>query len=88
MAVKSADQITIVDLTDAYSVMLSMDSVSLNGGVSSLGSQQTVTVYVAAFCGSDQKTPTVGTPTCPTGVSASVGSASNNMVPVTLTFQS
>lgn len=86
MAIKSADQITIVDLTDAYSIMLSMDAVSLNGGTTTLGTAQSVTVNVSAFRGSDQLTPTVGTPTCPTNVTASVGTATNSMIPVTINF--
>ena len=86
MATKAQNQITIVDLTDAYSVMLSMDAAALNGGVSTLGSSQSVTVYVSAWRGAEQLTPTVGTPSCPTNVSASVGSASNSRVPVTITF--
>ena len=86
MGIKTSDQITIADLTDAYSIMLSMDAISLNGGTSSLGTSQSVTVNVACFRGEDQLTPTVGTPTCPTNVTASVGSAANSLVPVTITF--
>jgi len=86
MAIKTADQITVVDLTDAYSIMLSMDAVSLNGAQSTLGTAQSTTVYVSAFRGADQLTPTVGEPTCPTNVTASVGQATNSMVPVTINF--
>ena len=88
MAVKSSDQITIVDLTDAYSINLSMDAVSLNGGVSTLGTAQTVTINVSAFRGSEQLTPTVAKPTASdsTNVTASVGSASGHLVPVTISF--
>lgn len=86
MAIKTADQITVVDLTDAYSIMLSMDAVSLNGAQSNLGTAQSTTVYVSAFRGADQLTPTVGEPTCPTNVTASVGQATNSMVPVTINF--
>lgn len=84
--IKSADQITIVDLTDAYSIMLSMDAVSLNGSTTTLGTAQSVTVNVSAFRGSDQLVPAVGTPTCPTNVTASVGQATNSMIPVTISF--
>lgn len=88
MATKAADQITIVDLTDAYSVMLSMDAISLNGGTSTLGTQQTATVNVVAFRGSEQLTPTVGTITSSSNnVTTSVGSASNQVVPITVTFK-
>lgn len=86
MSVKSSDQITIVDLTDAYSIMLSMDSIALNGSTSTLGTAQSVTVNVAAFRGSEQLTPTVAKPTAPTNVTASVGSASGMIIPVTINF--
>jgi len=86
MAVKSSDQITIVDLTDGYSIMLSLDAISLNGDVSTLGTAQSVTVNVTAYKGGAKVVPTVGTPTCPTNVSASVGSASDSVVPVTISF--
>lgn len=87
MAIKSSDQITIVDLTDAYSVMLSMDSVSLTAtATNKLNTTKTVTVNVYAYRGTDILTPSVGTPTCPTNVTASIGTASNNVVPITFTF--
>lgn len=86
MAVKSADQITIIDLTDGYTISLSMDAISLNGGTSTLGTQQSVVVNVSAYRGQEQITPSVGNPTCPSNVTASVGTASNNVVPVTITF--
>ena len=34
MAIKSADQITIVDITDAYSVMLTSEAYTFVGGTS------------------------------------------------------
>ena len=34
MAIKSADQITIVDVTDAYSVMLTSEAYTFVGGIS------------------------------------------------------
>ena len=89
MAIKAADQITIVDLTDAYSIILSMDAISLNGAVSTLGTQQTATINVSALRGSEKLTPTVGTITSSdANVTTSVGSASNNIVPITITFNS
>lgn len=52
MAVKAQASQTLVDLTDGFSVSLSQDSVSWNGGVSSLGSQKTVSIDVSAYQGS------------------------------------
>lgn len=86
MATKASDQITIIDLTDGYTVSLSMDAIALNGGTSTLGTQQQVVVNVSAYRGGEKITPTVGTPTCPSNVTASVGSASSMVVPVTITF--
>ena len=86
MAVKSSDQITIADLTDGYSIMLSMDAITLNGDVSTLGTAQNVTIIVSAYKGGSKVVPTVGTPTCPTNVTASIGTASDSAIPVTITF--
>lgn len=88
MAIRASDQISIVDLTDAFTVNLSMDSISLAGSTTTLGSSKTVTVNVTAFCGSTQITPSVGTMTFSdsTNVSGVAGSASNYAVPITFTF--
>lgn len=86
MAVMSADQITIIDVTDAYSVMLSMDAVSLTGGEDSLGTAQTVTIYVSALMGAMKVTPRIGTIECPANVEATVGSAIDSVVPITVLF--
>ena len=86
MAVKASDQMTVMDITDGYTIMLSLDAVSLNGGISTLETQQSVTVNVTAYKGADKIVPTVNAPTCPTNVSASVGSAVNSAVPVIITF--
>ena len=56
MAIKSADQITVLDITDGYTVSLSMDSISLNGGASGLPSAQTVNVVVTALRGTEKQT--------------------------------
>ncbi len=59
MAIKSADQITVLDITDGYTVNLSIDSVNLNGGTSGLPSAQTINVVVTALKGSSNITPSV-----------------------------
>lgn len=86
MAVKSSDQITVIDLTDGYSIMLSLDAISLNGGIDKLGTAQSVTVNVTAYKGGSMVVPTIGTPVCPTNVTASVGAAADSVVPVTINF--
>ncbi len=52
MAVKGQASQTVVDLTDGFSVSLSQDSVAWNGGESSLGTAQSVSVTVTAYQGS------------------------------------
>lgn len=93
MAVKSSDQVTIVDLTDGYSVSLSMDAISFNGGVSQLGGNgQVITINVSALQGSNPVEPTVGDTThpivCsdPNKVTVNVGQAQNKVVPVSIQF--
>ena len=82
MAIKSSDQITIVDVTDAYSVILTSEAYTFVGGTSGVASGAQCTTQAVAFCGTNQCTSiTVDASaiTCPTGISATVtnsGSAS------------
>lgn len=71
MAVKASAQVTLIDLTDAYSVILTNESHTFIGDTDSVSSTQTTTTQVVAFCGSEQVAVTVGTVTCPTGLSVS-----------------
>ena len=41
MAIKAADQITLIDVTDAYSVMLTSEAYTFVGGVSGVSAGQT-----------------------------------------------
>lgn len=85
MAVKSADQITVLDITDGYTVVLSMDSANLNGGVNGLASSQTINVVVNALRGSQQITPTVNKSDCTcTPSSVTIGTISTDGYDVTL----
>ena len=73
MAIKSADQITIVDVTDAYSVILTSEAYTFVGGTSGVGSGNSCETQAVAFCGSTQcQTVHIGEVTCPTGISATV----------------
>ena len=47
MAIKSADQITIVDVTDAYSVILTSEAYTFVGGISGATSGSCTTDAVA-----------------------------------------
>ena len=85
MAIKSADQITIIDVTDAYSVILTSEAYTFVGGTSGVASGNTCTTQAVAFCGTSQcQTVTIGTIVCPTGITSSV--SNNNTASPTITF--
>ncbi len=74
MAIKSADQITIVDLTDAYSVTLTNDSYVFAGNASgAVASQQSTTTVIQALRGASVVDVSVDTTaiTKPSGVTVS-----------------
>lgn len=88
MAVKSADQITIIDVTDAYSVILTSEAYTFIGGTSGAASGLSCTTQAVAFCGTNQCTNvTVDSTkiTCPTGISASVSNSGSSAVTITFT---
>ena len=78
MAIKSADQITIVDVTDAYSIILTSEAYTFVGGTSGVAAGNTCTTQAVAFCGSNQcKAVTVNVDdiVCPAGITASVSNS-------------
>ena len=86
MAIKSADQITIVDVTDAYSVMLTSEAYTFVGGTSGVAAGQLCTTEAVAFCGSNQCSAvnvTAADIVCPTGISATVENSGTSKVKVT-----
>ena len=88
MAIKSADQITIVDITDAYSVMLTSEAYTFVGGTNGVGSGQTCTTEAVAFCGTNACTKVevnASNITCPTGISAKVDGSGTSRVKITFT---
>lgn len=88
MAIKSADQITIIDVTDAYSVMLTSEAYTFVGGTAGVESGQTCTTEAVAFCGTNQcssVTVTAADVECPTGISASVANSGTSKVKITFT---
>lgn len=70
MAIKAVNQIDVIDLTDGYSVVLTNDNYTFLGTTTSVNGTQTTSTQVMALCGSEQVSCTVGTITCPTGISA------------------
>lgn len=88
MAIKAADQITIIDVTDAYSVMLTSEAYTFIGGTSGVVSGQSCTTDVVAFCGANQcsnVTIDANAIVCPTGISATVKNSGTSKVTITFT---
>lgn len=86
MAVKAKDQVTVVDVTDAYSVFLTSEAYTFAGNTSGAPSGLSCTTQVIGYCGSTAcSTITVGTVSCPTGISATI--SNNNSSSPTITFK-
>ena len=87
MAIKAVNQIDVIDLTDGYSVVLTSDSHTFLGTTTSVNGTQTTTTQAMALCGNEQVPCTVGTITCPTGISA-VSDGKSPMPTITITATS
>ena len=87
MAIKAINQIDVIDLTDGYSVILTNDSHTFLGTTTSVNGTQTTTTQAMALCGNEQVPCTVGTITCPTGISA-VSDGKSPMPTITITATS
>ena len=88
MAIKSADQITIIDVTDAYSVILSSESYTFVGGTTGATSGS-CTTEVSALCGSNLCSSVIVSNsdiTCPAGISASIQGSGTEKVTITFTL--
>ncbi len=88
MAIKSADQITIIDVTDAYSVTLSSETYTFVGGTSGAAAGQTCSTEAFAFCGSNMCSSIMvdkDAVTCPTGISVTVENSGTSKVKLTFT---
>ena len=86
MAIKAADQVTIVDVTDAYSVMLTSEAYTFVGGIDGVAAGATCTTEVVAFCGTNQCASvgvTAADITCPTGITATVENSGTKSVKIT-----
>ena len=87
MAIKASNQISIVDVTDAYSVILTSEAYTFVGGTSGAASGSTCSTQAVAYCGNAQ-CPNVSVNqekiVCPAGISASV--TNNNTSAPTITF--
>ena len=70
MAIKAANQIDVIDLTDGYSVILTNDNYTFLGTTNSVSGTQITATKVMALCGSEQVPCKVGNISSPTGISA------------------
>ena len=87
MGIKAVSQVDVIDLTDGYSVVLTNDNYTFLGTTNSVSGTQITTAQVMALCGSEQVACTVGTITCPTGISA-VSDGKSPMPTITITATS
>lgn len=69
MAIKASNQITLIDLTDGYSVILTNENHTFLGDTDSVSSTQTTTCMIQALCGNEVVECTVGSISAPTGLS-------------------
>lgn len=70
MAIKASNQISVIDLTDAYSIILTNENHTFLGDTSKVKGTQTTTTQVIALCGEKQVACTIGKMTTPTGITA------------------
>lgn len=88
MAIKAADQITMIDVSDAYSVMLTSEAYTFVGGTAGVAAGQTCSTEAVAFCGQNQcSSVTVDAKaiTCPTGISSTVENSGTSKAKITFT---
>ena len=69
MAIKAGNQITLIDLTDGYSVILTNESHTFLGTTNSVNGTQVTTCTIQALCGSEVVPCSVGSISTPTGLS-------------------
>lgn len=87
MATKSAGQITIVDVTDAYSVMLTSETYTFVGKNNGASSGLTCSTQAVAYCGSNKcssVTVNAANIVCPTGISATVSGSGTDIVTISM----
>lgn len=84
--IKAQSQLTLIDLTDAYSVIMTNESHTWLGDTSAVNGTQSTTTQIMALCGSDQVACTVGDIICPTGIAAvSDGKTPSPIITITAT---
>ena len=83
MAIKASNQMSLTDLTDGYSVIMTNDNYTFLGDTDSVASTQSTTTQIQALQGSSQVPCKVGSISAPSGLSI----VSDNKTPIpTLTI--
>lgn len=86
MAIKASNQITIVDVTDAYSALLSSEGYTFVGNATGAPAGLSCTTQVTAYCGSQQCSKvSVSTIACPSGISANISDNDSSSPIITFT---
>lgn len=86
MGIKASGQITIVDVTDAYSALLSSEGYTFVGDSTGAPSGLTCTTQVTAYCGSQQcEEVRVVAVQCPSGISAIINNNGTSSPVITFT---
>lgn len=88
MAVKASSQTSIIDITDAYSVILTSETYTFVGNTSGAAVGSTCTTQAVAYCGATQCSKvnvTAANITCPSGITATV--TNNGTASPTITFK-
>ena len=86
MVIKATAQTTIIDVTDAYSVMLTSEAYTFVGGTGGVGSGQTCATEAVAYCGTNQcasVSVNAADIVCPTGITATVENSGTSKVKIT-----
>ncbi|WP_294785378.1 hypothetical protein [uncultured Eubacterium sp.] len=87
MAIKGSSSVTLVDLSDAYSVTLTSEAYTFQGNTTGAPAGLSCTTEIVSYCGNTlrKSSITASNITCPTGISATV--SNNNTVSPTVTFK-
>lgn len=86
MAVKASSQMTLIDLTDAYSVFMTNEAHTFLGTTSAVNGTQITTTQIMALCGNDQVPCTIGEMSCSNGITAvSDGKSPSPTITITAT---
>lgn len=87
MVIKGSAQTTLIDVTDAYSVVLTSEAYTFQGNSEGAPAGSTCSTDIVGYCGDIPCKISVSSKdiVCPTGISASV--ANNNSLSPTITFK-